>query len=231
MVVDILLVVLLVVFVAVAAKRGFMITLLEVAAVVLAVIISMQLCKPAANGMYTTLFEPSVEKKITEALPNNADGTTYAKKASAVVESLPAFARNYIAKSGIDTDDITGQIMKGDYSSEDVAAQLNKNIARPIAVTVLSSVLFMVFGILLMLILKQVAKALNKMFKIPIVGTANALLGGLFGLLKGVVVCYFLCCILVYLSERMGVAALKSAVDDSAVIAFVQSFNPVDILK
>lgn len=230
-IIDIILVVIILALVIVAAKKGFMLTLLEVAAFVIAIILSSQLCKPVANVMYTGLFEPSVVKNLTETLSKETASSTYADKANGIIDSLPDFAKNYVENSNMDTDSIISKLVTGNYTGESAAKTINENIARPIAVSILSAILFLVLSLLLMFLLKLVARWLNKLFKLPIIGTANKALGAVFGLLKGIVVVYLVCVILAFMSERVGYPQFADAVNNSAIVSFSQSFSPVEILK
>lgn len=230
-VIDIVLVAVVLIMVLVAAKKGFVLTLLEVAAFIVAIVLSAQLCKPVANVIYKGLFEPSVIKNITETMSKQDNSSTYADKAEDIIDSLPDFAKNYIENSGVDTNGIITKLASGSYSGADAANSINENITKPIATSVLSSILFLVLSFSFMLILKLVAKWLNKLFKLPIIGTANKILGAAFGLLKGAALAYVLCVLLAFLAERVGSPEFSDAVSNSAIVSFTQSFSPIELLK
>lgn len=126
---------------------------------------------------------------------------------------------------------MVSQLASGNYSGESAAKSIDENIVKPIAVSILSPILFIVLSLVLMLILRQVAKWLNKLFKIPLVGTVNKILGAAFGLLKGLVFVYVLCVLLSFMAERTGSSSFSGAVADSQIVAFSQSFSPIEILK
>lgn len=58
-----------------------------------------------------------------------------------------------------------------------------------IAKVITTAVIF----VLLQLLVRVVANALDTVFKLPVLHLANSLLGGVFGLLKGVIVVFLLC--------------------------------------
>lgn len=230
-IIDVILAAIIIVLVIAAAKKGFMLTLLEVAAFVIAIVFAAQLCKPTANVMYKGLFEPSVVKNLTETLSKETDSSTYFDKTKDIIDSLPDFAKNYIENSDMNTDGIISKLAAGNYSGETAAESINENIAKPIAVSVLSSIMFLVLSFLFMFILKFAAKGLNKLFKLPIVGSANKALGAVFGLLKGAVAVYLISILLIYIAERAGSPQFTDAVNNSAIVSFSQGFSPVEILK
>lgn len=61
--IDIALLAIILIFLIVSAKRGFLITLLEVLVFAIAVISAANLCKPAANSIYDTFIGPNITEK------------------------------------------------------------------------------------------------------------------------------------------------------------------------
>ena len=186
--IDMALLAIMLIFLIVSAKRGFLITLLEVLVFAIAVISAANLCKPAAN------------------------------------------IKNYILRKDPDENNITSEILNGDFSGTDAAEKLSSDIAKPIAVTVLSPVIFLLLSIVLSLLLSVVAKWLNKICKLPLIGTANTVLGGAFGILKGLIAVYFIGIILLLLSANSKQnTSFYEAVNNSAIITIIQNHSVVPI--
>lgn len=107
---------------------------------------------------------------------------------------------------------------------------MSSDIAKPIAVTVLSPVIFLFLSIVLSLLLSVVAKWLNKICKLPLIGTANTVLGGVFGILKGLIAVYFIGIILLLLSANSKQnTSFYEAVNNSAIITIIQNHSVVPI--
>jgi uncharacterized membrane protein required for colicin V production len=214
------------IFLIVSAKRGFLITLLEVLVFAIAVISAANLCKPAANSIYDT----NITEKVSASLSENSDIMSSAGKASAVVDNLPKIIKDYILRTDPDENNITSEILNGDFSGTDAAEKLSSDIAKPIAVTVLSPVIFLLLSIVLSLLLSVVAKWLNKICKLPLIGTANTVLGGVFGILKGLIAVYFIGIILLLLSANSKQnTSFYEAVNNSAIITIIQNHSIVPI--
>lgn len=211
--IDMALLAIMLIFLIVSAKRGFLITLLEVLVFAIAVISAANLCKPAANSIYDTFIGPNITEKV-----------------SAVVDNLPKIIKNYILRTDPDENNITSEILNGDFSGTDAAEKLSSDIAKPIAVTVLSPVIFLLLSIVLSLLLSVVAKWLNKICKLPLIGTANTVLGGVFGILKGLIAVYFIGIILLLLSANSKQnTSFYEAVNNSAIITIIQNHSVVPI--
>jgi hypothetical protein len=136
--IDMALLAIMLIFLIVSAKRGFLITLLEVLVFAIAVISAANLCKPAANSIYDTFIGPNITEKVSASLSENSDIMSSAGKASAVVDNLPKIIKDYILRTDPDENNITSEILNGDFSGTDAAEKLSSDIAKPIAVTVLS---------------------------------------------------------------------------------------------
>jgi uncharacterized membrane protein required for colicin V production len=79
--------------------------------------------------------------------------------------------------------------------------------------------------------LKWLAKLLSKLFKLPLIGTVNKVLGGVLGACKGVIVIVFVCTFLELIFAK-GDSEIANAVNNSYVIGLLDSFNPfVESLK
>lgn len=90
-------------------------------------------------------------------------------------------------------------------------------------------ILFIVFSILLKFASKLLSSVMDK---IPLVGTANSVLGGVLGFIKAVIIVYVICtlCYLIVLSDNT--AEIKNIISDSYIYQFLIENNPViDFIK
>jgi len=228
--IDIALLIVILIFLVVSAKRGFLVTLLEVMVFAVAVILAANLCKPVANSFYDTFIGPHITEKIAVTLLENSNAADGDVKAFAVVENLPGFIKNYILRTDPEESSVTSEILNGDFSGNDAAEKLSADVAKPIAVTVLSPIMFLLLSIVLSLILSVAAKWLNKICRLPLIGTANTVLGGVFGILKGLIAVYFISIILLLLSANCKQnTSFYEAVNNSAIITFIQNHSVVPI--
>lgn len=205
----------------VSAKKGLVRTVLELVAFAAAILLAAQLCTPMATACYDNLLSARVESEIEEKL-DTPEGATSVKKASAVLQSLPDFAKRYAEGSDSTVAALTEQIANGDYSGTDAAKLLNENIAKPVCEAVLRAVLFLMLFAVLGGVFDWLAKVLSKLFKVPIVKNVNALLGGVFGALKG---CAFVLVAALLLTAIAPYAdtAYREALQASHIVSFVGS--------
>ena len=224
-VLDVILVVIFAAFVLVAAKKGFVKTLLELVAVAAALVLAYQFSPVVAQGAYDGFVKESMITSIEEQINENFDTSTAAKKAEVTLEALPDFMVSLASSAGVEINDIKAKIASEKFSSKNVATELVEKVAEPIVIGALTIVFFMILAIVLIFALKFVAHLVSKLFDVPLIGTANKILGGALGACKGVIVLLFLCTILDFLFAK-GDGELSVAVNDSFVIGLLDNINP-----
>ena len=144
------------------------------------------------------------------------------------MESVPGFVKGYLEKSGINADTLAQKIASG-QAGKDTASYLETELAQPICEAVLTGILFLLFCAVLGGLLQWVAGGIAKLFKLPIVKTANAALGAVFGALKGAVLVYITVALLVFLAPRASDGKIQQAVHDSQVVTFTEQYLPESI--
>ncbi|MBQ4572846.1 MAG: CvpA family protein [Clostridia bacterium] len=222
---DVILITILAAFIFTAAKKGFMLTLLELLAVIVALALSYQFSPAVAQATYDSLLEESlietVETQIDETL--NISSTT--AQAEVVLESIPDFMASFASSVGVDVEELVQNMGSYSFSSENLATELVGKVAKPIAVGALTVIFFLVLSAILIFALKWVAKLLSKLFKLPLIGTVNKVLGGILGACKGVLVIVFVCTFL-ELIFASGDSEISNAVNNSYVIGLLDNVNP-----
>ncbi len=222
---DVILITIFAAFVFTAAKKGFMLTLLELLAVIVALSLSYQFSPVVAQAAYDSVVEESlietVETQIDETL--NISSTT--AKAEVVLESIPDFMVSFASSVGVDLETVKTQISSAQFSSENLATELVEKIAQPIAVGALTVIFFLLLSAVLTFALKWLAKLLSKFFKLPLIGTVNKVLGGVLGACKGVIAIVFVCTFLDLVFAK-GDSEIANAVNNSYVIGLLDNVNP-----
>lgn len=228
---DVILVAIFAAFVFFAAKKGFMKTLLELVAVIAALALSYQFSSTLAKGVYDSMVKDNMITAIEEQIDDNVDISTAAKKAEVTIDALPKFVVSVASSVGVDVDSIKSKIISENLNSSNIATELVEKVAEPIVIGALKIVSFILLSVILIFILKFAAGFISKLFDVPIVGTANRVLGGLLGACKGVVVLVFICTVLDFIFAN-GDGELATAVNESYVIGLLDNINPfIDSLK
>lgn len=226
---DVILVAVFAAFVFTAAKKGFILSLLELVAVIAALFLSLQASPVVAQAAYAGFVEQSMINSVSEKITETFGATSSATVT--FVDVLPQYMVNFAQSVGVDVESIANSLTLDGFSATEVATELVSNIAKPIIIGALTIIFFIIIAILLLFVLKFAAQLVAKLFKLPIIGTANKLLGGVLGACKGVLVVVFVCTIMKLLFAGSD-NEIGKMVNDSYVVGFIDNINPfIESLK
>ena len=211
--IDVILLIFMVASALLAAKRGLLLSLLNLGAVVLSGILSKICAAPVSALVYNYLLHETVSSKLYEILPEGSLSGQIGAGLESVLSELPkpliAIAKQFnlypdLSASG--TQVLTVEGIEEDYIMPLIIGIL----------TILATiVLFVLFSILLRLIARMIDhKATNKKDHKHI-HRSNALLGGLVGLVRSVIPAGVICVVLNLIAPATGSSTLAALVDNS----------------
>ena len=223
---DLILVVIFAAFVFAAVKKGFVLSLLELLAAVLALVMAYSFSPTVAQMAYDGFVEDTVIESVEAQIDTNVSLTETSAKAQVILESLPDYVVSLANSMGISVEDIKSNVANTEKTSENIATELVQKIAQPIIVGILTALSFVVLAIILLFVLKIVARFIAKIFKLPVIKTINKVLGGAIGACKGFAVIIFICTILTVFCSA-GDSELAVAVNESKIVNIIDSINPI----
>lgn len=174
---DILLVCIVIVFVIVGVKRGFIKSAAHFLGAIAAACLSAALGRMAAQWLYDTLFHEALVEKISGTI--GSMGTAEAVRN--VLGSLPDFIIRALEDAGI-----TEAALKGGVASQTgQTAELLAASLEPVFVGFLKVLTVIALFLLFMVVVRILANVVSAAFELPVLSQLNGLLGGVFGLLLG----------------------------------------------
>ncbi len=229
MVLDIGLFAVLLLCIVIAAKRGFVLSLLEFAGFFLAGACALWLSGMIAPVLYDRFFAEPVTQAIASQLPELSGAATAAQQAQAVLGGLPDVVVQFAASLGIDTAALTQAIGEADFSGAALAQVLSERIARPVVTVLCRAVLFVVLILVLGVLFRILAAVIDRFCRLPVLRTANAALGGVIGALKGLLVVCVLGVALLLAANLFGTpgSSFYTAVEDSVAVSALRELLPV----
>lgn len=214
-VLDLILALIVVVCILLAVKKGFVRSLIEVVGYVLAIIIAFSVSGIAANYIYDNVIDEVVVETVSTAIEENSEKA---------LEALPDYLTVLLEQADFDIESL---LNTNDSDALNVAKHASDNILRPLAVGILKTVISVVAFLILMIIVKLLAKAINSMFKGAVLGTANKVLGMALGGVKGVVIATIFSMIVYFvasLSENDFLFFTNEAINESVAAKFIIDF-------
>ena len=131
---------------------------------------------------------------LTEVLAQNIKNSEVADSVNKIIdkigETVPALDLKGKTIDDIDGGTINSVVVSVVQSSGNPGKAVLDNVAKPIVLVPLRTIIFVVLFILIFIILSIVIKATSVINKLPLIGKLNSLLGGVAGLLQGLVIVF-----------------------------------------
>lgn len=222
---DVVLVAIFALMVFLAVKKGFLKSLLDFVAVILAFVLAFSLSSPVAELLYDSVVEDiiisSVEAQIDE---DNFDASIAAEEVKTALKELPESLVSLASAVGVDFDDIIDDVDFDKVNPSDSVNTLVRKIAAPIAIKILTAVSFLLLAVIFLIVFKVLALLISKIAKLPLIGEADKILGGILGGLKGILILGFICT-LIYGFFSSGDSEFSEMVNDSLIIGLFENFT------
>lgn len=219
---DILVIAVLVLFIALGAHRGFILTLCSLVAVIVA-LVGASLIADALAPKVAQALEPRIEQSIQQALEEKAQEVS-AQDGLGVVDAMAALRE----KGGLyewaadSLEEVLKSAPVGDAIAHQAAAA-----ATAVAEQLARGILFFLAFLLVLIAWFFLSHALDLVAKLPGLSTLNQTLGGLLGFVKGLLVLWLLAWIL---GPLTGVISTQT-VAQTHVLLFLTQHGPLELLK
>lgn len=222
---DLIVVGIVILFVVLSAKKGFVKTVVEMVGFVAAIIVAFTISTPLAGVTYDKIIEPPILAAVSEEATEDVEVMV-----TDIWEKMPEFITNRAEDMGHSQDSLTNSINAGLVNGTQAAVKsASQNIFKPIAVSLLGLIFSLVISIVLLVLVKPVAKFLNGIFSFSIIGKANRALGAVVGLLKGAVFAVVFCLLvslIVSFTENGFLIFTAENISNSYIFKLVADFIP-----
>ncbi len=170
-----------------SARKGFVRSLVEAIGLIVALLLATSCANYVAQTIYDNTVRPAVSSTIEKS---------FTDAGSKAFEQLPSSF-----KQALDAADINVEINE---TVGDAALRITDTVVKPIACNLINSVATILIFIILSIAVRYIASFINARFTGFIFGTANKLLGGSLGVVKGVAISVVLCYVVSFLISVMG---------------------------
>lgn len=208
-VLDIVIALILVVFAVRGAKRGFVLTLAGLVTYIIALLGAMLVTHLFAQTVATKFIAPMVGDKIVPAISEAGDALG--------LEDVVAF--------GVRLGDLPafGEI---DMNVEHAVGAATQSIVDALSLSIARCIVSVISFVVILIILKIVAHAIDLVFRLPVLGTLNNLLGLIAGIVTGVVLVLLLVAVL---SMFTGLIPQEMA-DRTILFRFFRDLSPLTFI-
>lgn len=216
--IDLILVgiVLLVVFL--GTKKGFVVTVCDLVAGILAVAAAKFASTGVADFIYSNMLKETVTAFLTEKYAHLQSGLAGAiDNAVSAFDFLPDGILAFLQSSGfLDSNALSAEIL----GSITTVEQLEVQIVSPVLLSVLGMICFAILSVIFVFVFRIVGRLISKIIRITKIGEKlDSILGGVCGLIKGclyAVVIAAVICVVSFSNET-----LASYAADSYICSFI----------
>ena len=230
-VLDVFVVLIVLFYMFICARRGFVRTMVEVVGFFLAFSLSFAVGGLAANAVYDHIVCPSIVEKTVESVGDqvqgNADLTTQQVWA-ALPKTVTVAAENF----GITAQSVSGAVhdqIQAGGSVQQIVQRSVETVARPIIVPLIKTIIGTVLLFIFMFAVKLLAKTVGRVFRLPILRQVDSILGIVLGLIKGLLIAAILCIIIstvVGLTPNGFWCFTKENIEASAIFRLLARLSP-----
>ena len=194
-IIDALLVLVLLVTVFVAARRGFFKTVLRLGAWILSVVLAASLSAALAAPAYEAFAAEPVRLLIEQSIDSAVSSSQAAQAAQQVIEELPEAVQKLADFAGISTEGLI-ENLQSNFTAANAAALIEESIAAPLATAAIRMLICLVLFVLLLIGLRVACHWLEKLKEVPVFKQSDWILGAALGLIKGVLLVFVLALLL-----------------------------------
>ncbi len=228
---DLVFIVLFAIIVFLSAKKGIIKTIIDFISFGVSSVSSALLANKVSPLLYSSLVEPLIRSKLRSVVNRESfTNLNFSEKTAKLFDVFPKSGFNLANKFGLGSlKSFTGTLNGYKHSSDsDLINVIMNKISYNIMIPIVKIVVFVLLVVLITLLIKLFSKFFNSILKkIPFIGTANTFLGGVFGLLKCIVLAFVLCTVLYFIISASDNNGLVSAVNSSLIYKYITGINPL----
>ena len=172
-----------------AAKKGFVRTLIELIGYIVAIAVAISFSGVIANFVFDKFIEPASVTSIANIIED---------KGTQALENVPVFIKSIAEKAGVNFSELENSV---GTTATQTAGEIVNTALKPIAVSIVKSIAIIILSVLLLVIVRFFARIVNSLFKGALLGSANKLLGAILGAAKGVIFAVLFCVLVSFISS------------------------------
>ena len=211
------------IYIGIGIRRGAVRTVVEFVGFFAALVAAATVSDAVTSTLFQSAIRPVVQESMTNALEGITAGS--ADPMTALMEKMPDFAVRYFENA-----QLRQQLAQAlTVSSAEGAQMLTDNVVGPVVQMLLHGLISVVVFIVVMILIRMLAGALDLVAKLPVLRQLNEGLGAICGAAKGVVIVMLLVtltmAVLPFLPENDFITA--GHIEESMIFRWAHEINPL----
>lgn len=164
-----------------AARKGFVAAAVDLIGYVASLIGSWLVAKLAAQWIFDSLLRPMVMNKVRDVLDEYFTMEQLETELEKVLKELPGILTNSIH---FELEDVVERLHAGVGLGTDLVSGFTDAIVAPTVTGLMQVIVFLILFSLMLFIVHLLSGILQELHHLPVIGTANSLLGGMVGFVE-----------------------------------------------
>lgn len=212
-------------------RRGFVVSVIYLVGCVAAALVSLALCKPLAVSVYDMFLSNRVQQTVSSQVSNaNAkDTASLSNSVAQAMKDLPGPVSNFMSASGYTPEKIAESLSgKANESSADLTNAIVNTVVRPVSISLLQALCYVVLFAVMMILVGIVASTVNHVFRLPLLRKINGGLGAVLGAVRGVLYVFLAVTVIsmIAASSASDGKITQDVMDHTVIVHAVQNVNP-----
>ncbi len=171
-------------------KRGFVKSVLGLISNILSIVVAVFLGSSLSELIYNSFIKDSIINSISESISSNVQSST--SSVTEGVSQLPDYITYLLSVFGYNNTTVATDVNNMVESQSRNAANAVETVLAPIITAIMSFFFIIILFIIIRFIAGKLCRLICGVAKLPILSTINKIFGGVFGILNGIIIVYFL---------------------------------------
>ncbi|MBO5039879.1 MAG: CvpA family protein [Clostridia bacterium] len=210
-------------------KKGFIKSIIGIVIVIAAIIGSVQFSPALGNTLNDKFVHKSVVSAAKDSIPKVDTDT--------LINEMPTAFKKSLDRFRTDPEDVKELFENSDIeeTEEQKRARIAEKMASPLSKAISRALAFLIIFVVLYLVLFIISIIVCAVVKLPLLRTADKLLGALLGGVSGILLAWgvslAICALLPHLSVLYDGVVPETVIDNSIVVKFIGKFDPFNLIK
>ncbi len=230
MIIDIIIIAIIALLTIIGYKRGIVKSLYGLIIIALAGFLAYLCGKLLAELIYDNFIFASISDSVNKSFASSKVNST--EVSSNIFESIPDYLTNMLSGFGITQRGFATTLNSASDFSQNAVLTAVEKVIKPIIVSAISVFFIIILFILFILLLKLIGRFILKLFKLPGIRWINAILGGAFGLLEGVLI-VLIAVIIIRISSSFTNNSLvsKELIESSYIFKYIYNLDFISFIS
>lgn len=211
-----------------ASKKGFIASFVELVGYVLSLILAGYFSSALSNFVYDKYLQTKITTALDSSIRDATTGLDWTDAVANAVKDLPGVVSDLI--SSVFTS-LTNETQSFVYDNTfNIADGFISTTIKPMIISLLTSIFFVIIFTIILFLIKHTSKALSNVDDIPVLGTANRVLGGILGFAKSILIIFIIFMamnLFIKLTDNQSEYINYDTMNKSLVYTFIDSINPL----